>query len=149
MICPNCTNHGTQVIDSREANDSIRRRRECLACKHRFTTYERIEAPVITVLKKNGERERFKPEKVQRSIKIACKNRPIDAATIESLVRQVESSVMALPKDEVTSQQVGALVRQTLKEVDEIAYIRFVSVYEAFSNLDQFTSTINSLDTQP
>jgi transcriptional repressor NrdR len=146
MLCPRCKHPESQVIDTRDSSEAIRRRRECLSCKHRYTTYERSESPVMIVQKKNGIRERYKPDKIRRSMEIACKNRPIDQALIESMVQQVESIIAGSGKDEVSSHDIGEAVRSVLRETDEIAYIRYVSVYEAFSDRNQFMTTINALD---
>lgn len=145
MICPRCKHRESQVVDSRDTSDGIRRRRECHSCKFRFTTYERVDTPNLIVIKKSGDKERFKPEKVHAGISTSCKNRPVTEVQIDCMVEQVEQQLLALGRDEVTSAEVGEAVRAALKEVDEIAYIRFVSVYEAFENPEQFTRTINSL----
>jgi transcriptional repressor NrdR len=147
MVCPQCADRETQVIDSRDTHDGVRRRRECLSCKHRFTTYERIEQPHIIVIKKSGDRERFAPEKIRRGVQTACKNRPVSAADIDQVVSNVEQGLYALHEPEVTSEQIGDLVRKELQKVDRIAYIRFVSVYQAFSNVDDFSQAIDRLPT--
>lgn len=145
MLCPQCKHRETQVVDSRDVHDGVRRRRECLSCKHRFTTYERTEPPQITVTKKSGSPERFNPEKIRRGILIACKNRPVSRVQIDELVETVERQVYETAKESISSEQIGDFVRDALRGVDEIAYVRFVSVYQAFSNLSQFSQTIDRL----
>lgn len=145
MNCPRCKSGTTQVIDSRDCADGIRRRRECTSCKHRFTTYERSEPLILTVQKKDATRERFNPEKIRKGIAIACKNRPIGEDVIDNLVEQVEHSLSFSGKEIITSQEIGKLVESLLKDLDEIAYVRFVSVYESFSDVNQFSKTIKSL----
>lgn len=149
MLCPKCKHRETQVVDSRDTHEGVRRRRECLACKYRFTTYERTEAPHVVVIKKNGEQERFNPEKIRRGVSISCKNRPISALQIDSLVAAVEQRVYQTGKDEINSSTIGDFVRDVLKEIDEIAYIRFASVYEAFSQIEQFNQVIGALPNHP
>jgi transcriptional repressor NrdR len=145
MICPKCKHSESQVVDSRDATEGVRRRRECLKCKHRFTTYERAEVPSIVVIKKSGNRERFNPEKIRRGLTISCKNRPVSSLQIDEMVEEVEHRLYFLGKDEVTSQEIGDIVRELLQKTDEIAYIRFVSVYQAFTKIEQFTKTIDTL----
>lgn len=145
MLCPKCKSCETQVIDSRDSSEGIRRRRACQSCKYRFTTYERVEIVNITVVKKDGNRERFSPEKIRQGVVIACKNRPVSSVQIDTLVSDVEQQVYLSGKEEVRSQEIGDLVRAKLKELDEVAYVRFVSVYQAFSDLKQFTNTINTI----
>lgn len=146
MICPKCQKFDTQVIDTRDSNDGIRRRRECLECKYRFTTYERSESIHLIVIKKDSSREPFNPDKIRRGVQIACKNRPVTDLQIEALVEQIEHAVTFAGKDCISSNEIGKLVEAQLKELDEIAYIRFVSVYQSFSDVKQFSSTIKSLN---
>jgi transcriptional repressor NrdR len=145
MFCPKCSGRDTQVVDSREVQDGVRRRRECLTCKFRFTTYERIEAPQVVVVKKNGSRERFNPEKVRKGMQTCCKNRPVTPLQIDHMVNEVAERVYQTGKDELTSLQVGDFVRDELRKVDEVAYVRFVSVYQAFNSIDQFSQAIDKL----
>ena len=145
MICRMCKQGETQVIDSRDCPDGVRRRRECLGCKHRFTTYERSEQPQLIVIKKGGDRQRFDPEKVRRGIALACKNRPVSSAQIASLTEEVEQRVYLLGKEELTSHEVGEIVQHMLHELDEVAYVRFSSVYQAFASLQEFAEAANPL----
>lgn len=145
MQCPKCNQRDTQVVDSREVHDGVRRRRECLQCKYRFTTYERTEPPQVVVIKKNGNRERFNPEKIRAGVLISCKNRPVTPVQVDHLVSEVAERVYQTGKDEITSREIGAFVRDLLRPIDEIAYIRFVSVYQAFNRIEQFTQTIDKL----
>ena len=145
MLCPKCKCRETQVVDSREAHDGVRRRRECLECKERFTTYERIESPQVVVIKKSGSRERFNPEKIRQGVQISCKNRPVSALQIDEIVNEVEQRVYQTGIDEIQSSTIGDFVRDALRQIDEIAYVRFVSVYQAFTNIEQFSQTIDRL----
>jgi transcriptional repressor NrdR len=145
MLCPKCLGRETQVVDSREVPDGVRRRRECLACKYRFTTYERVEPPHVVIVKKNGNREKFNPEKIRRGVVTACKNRPVTALQIDQIVNDVEQRVYQTGKDELPSSLVGDFVRDALRQTDEIAYVRFVSVYQAFNTIEQFSQTIDKL----
>ena len=145
MFCPKCKSADTQVVDSRDAHEGVRRRRLCATCKFRFTTYERVELPIIAVIKKDGNKERFNPEKIRRGVSISCKNRPVSSLQIDEIVSEVAQQVYFSGKEEIYSKEVGDYVREQLQKVDEVAYIRFVSVYQAFTNIDQFTSTIKTL----
>ncbi|HSI20259.1 MAG TPA: transcriptional regulator NrdR [Verrucomicrobiae bacterium] len=149
MLCPKCKNRDTQVVDSREVHDGVRRRRECLDCKYRYTTYERIEAPQIVVVKKNGNQERFNPEKIRKGVVTACKNRPVSNLQIDQIVSEVSERVYQTGKEELSSQEVGDFVRDLLRKTDEVAYVRFVSVYQAFNTLDQFSQAIDKLPANP
>jgi len=144
MICPKCHDRETQVIDSRDGPDSVRRRRECLSCKYRFTTYERTETPQVTVIKKGGDRQRFDPEKVRAGVRTSCKNRPVTSSQIDTLVDEV--SERACCKEEITSQEIGQLVQERLQELDPVAYLRFTSVYQEFANMSQFEAEIQSIN---
>lgn len=146
MNCPKCHEHSTQVLDSRDCSDGIRRRRRCQQCNFRFTTYERVEAPLILVIKKNGDKERFDPEKIKRGVAIACKNRPVTTAQIESLVIEVEQKVYLSSKEEVSSQEIGMYVQEILQAIDQISYLRFTSVYQSFADLQQFEQEIHNIN---
>ena len=145
MQCPKCKHAESQVVDSRETQDGIRRRRACLSCKHRFTTYERIELPTTFVLKKDGSRERFNPEKVRRGVATACKNRPVTEDQIDDVVSEVEQRVCFSGRDDICSHDIGDIVREVLEKLDPVAYVRFVSVYEGFEDVKDFAKTINTL----
>ena len=144
MRCPEC-NADSRVIDSRTGEHSTRRRRQCTECGVRFTTQERIERRIPTVVKKNGRREPFSREKVLHGIVLACRKRPIDPLAMEALVGQVEDALDALKMQEVPASQVGEIVMDVLRQVDEVAYVRFASVYRAFDGVGQFIETIQPL----
>ena len=145
MICPECQGRDLRVVDSRMAADSIRRRRECQACTTRFTTYERLERRMPWVVKRDGTKEIFSTEKVLNGIRLACRKRPVGSEGLEDVVRLVEDRVDALRVSEVQSAEVGEAVMGVLRQVDEVAYVRFASVYRAFENVDQFVETIRPL----
>jgi transcriptional repressor NrdR len=145
MRCPKCQHPDSKVIDSRTSGDTIRRRRECLSCAERFTTHEHIEARLPWVVKKDGRREPFAREKVLHGIALACRKRPIDAAAMDEAVRRVEQSLENLRENEVGSSVVGELVMSVLRDIDEVAYVRFASVYREFGSADQFIQTIRPL----
>jgi transcriptional repressor NrdR len=145
MRCPRCQHEDTKVIDSRTSGDSIRRRRECLQCGERFTTHERLEQRVPWIVKKDGRREPFAREKVLHGIALACRKRPIDADAMEELVRRVETQLENLRESEVPSTKIGELVMNVLRDVDEVAYVRFASVYREFESAEQFVETIRPL----
>jgi len=138
MRCPYCENNDTKVTDKRnsEKGKSIRRRRECLKCKKRFTTYERIEHVSIIVLKKDGTIDEFDRKKVQTGMEKACKKRPVTQAQIDQAVSKIESRMRK--KKEVKSEDIGKLVLKELKKLDEVAYMMFASVYKEFNNVKSF-----------
>ena len=150
MRCPACKKGETGVIDSRESEDvlSIRRRRECEKCHHRFTTYERIESPNLLVVKKNGSRETFDREKLARGIYKAFEKLSISQNMIEALVDRIVRAIMEQYDSEVTSCQVGEIVLAAIKKVDKVAYIRFASVYREFVDITDFQSEIKKLVNQ-
>lgn len=148
MLCPKCKHRETQVVDSRDTQDGVRRRRECLACKYRYTTYERVESPVITVVKKDGSRERFNPEKIRRGVVTACKNLSVSPVQIDAIVDEVEQLVYQTGCEETSSQEIGAHVQNLLRQTDEVAYLRFISVYQGFTNLEQFSQVIDRIPNQ-
>ena len=147
MKCPYCNYEETQVIDTRETEnlEATRRRRECLKCNKRFTTYERVEEADIIIVKKDGRRERFQRQKVQNGIIEACEKRQIPLEKIEKLVDEVESDLRKRDSVEVESKIVGELVMRKLKSLDKVAYIRFASVYREFEDLDRFTEELEKL----
>jgi transcriptional repressor NrdR len=142
-----------KVVDSRAAEDggAIRRRRECLACGQRYTTYERVEEVPLMVVKRSGEREPFDRGKVAAGVRAAAKNRPVSEADMDDLAAEVEEAVRVLGQQEVTSQQVGVAVLDRLRALDEVAYLRFASVYKAFSGALDFQREAGLLtkSTQP
>lgn len=145
MKCPACGFAESKVLDSRPAEGSIRRRRECLNCQRRFTTYERIEDTPVMVVKKDGSREMFDRTKVQAGIVRACQKRPVSYEKIESLVRDVESAVQSFGENEVPSSRIGEMIMEGLKEIDEVAYVRFASVYRQFKDINTFMDELEVL----
>lgn len=148
MRCPGCQHSESRVIDSRGAADSIRRRRECVECGERFTTHERVDRQPPWILKKDGRREPFRRQKVLHGIGLACRKRPIDEATQLDAVRAVEDRLIGLRVEDVPSAAVGQVVMEVLREVDDVAYLRFASVYREFESVEQFVETIRPLQEQ-
>lgn len=148
MRCPFCQHSDNRVLESRsaEAGQSVRRRRECLKCGHRFTTYERIEFVPITVIKRNGDRESFDQSKVLRGIARACEKTGIETAQIENLVDEIEAELQQRAHREVGSQEIGELVLRHLARLNEVAYIRFASVYRKFQGIRDFVDTLSQLE---
>jgi transcriptional repressor NrdR len=147
MRCPQCGYEEDKVVDSRPSQDNraIRRRRECLSCGTRFTTYEYVEQSVLIVLKSDGRREPFDRNKLLHGIKLACNKRPVSSAQIDLVVQDIEASIHDLGKGEIDSKQIGELVIVKLREVDEVAYIRFASVYRDFQDMNEFLDELNRL----
>jgi len=145
MRCPSCQFEGTRVVDSREIDLSVRRRRECLKCGYRFTTYEKLESPNILVIKKDGSREPFDREKILRGIQRACEKRPISADQIEKLILDIENDVRENADSEITSRQIGEIVMKHLRALDEVAYVRFASVYRQFKDIKSFEKELERL----
>jgi transcriptional repressor NrdR len=140
LRCPFCAHDDSQVKDSRPTEDgaAIRRRRQCESCSARFTTFERIQLRDLIVLKSEGRRESFERDKLARSVAIACRKRPIDAARIDQMVSGIQRQLETLGDAEIESQQIGALVMEGLKGLDSVAYIRFASVYKDFAEARDF-----------
>ena len=147
MKCPYCNYEETQVIDTRETEnlETTRRRRECLKCGKRFTTYERVEEAEIIVVKKDGKRERFERQKLLNGILKACEKRHVSLDKIEKLVDDVESDLRKRDSVEVESKVIGELAMKKLKTLDKVAYIRFASVYREFEDLDRFEEELEKL----
>ena len=145
MKCPVCHDEESRVVDSRTAGDSIRRRRQCVGCDARYTTHERIEYRVPWVVKKDGRREPFSRDKVLHGIVLACRKRPVDMSAMEAAVKDVEAKLELLREAEVPSSVVGAAVMNVLQEVDQVAHVRFASVYREFESVDQFIEAIKPL----
>ncbi len=147
MRCPYCGHLEDKVVDSREAGDgqATRRRRECLGCSRRFTTYERIEEILPSVVKKDGRREPFDRKKILEGLTRACQKRPVSAAQIEALIAAVERQVQELGEKEVPSRVVGEAVMTRLRELDPVAFVRFASVYRAFEDVGDFMSELEGL----
>ncbi len=147
MKCPFCLHPESKVVDSRETSDSseTRRRRECLDCEKRFTTYEHLESVDLSVVKKDGRREPFNKEKLMRGFFKACEKRPIGREKIEASVAAIEASLRKGDRQEISSKKVGELVMAQLKTLDQVAYVRYASVYRSFRDLAQFEKEINML----
>jgi transcriptional repressor NrdR len=145
--CPFCAHLEDKVVDSRESKegDVIRRRRECLECGKRFTSYERIDQIPHLVVKKDGRRERFDHEKVMQGLLKACEKRPVPVKALEAVVERVEAMVQESPDREVPTVQIGELLMEKLKELDKVAFVRFASVYRDFKDVDQFMATLKGL----
>ncbi len=143
MLCPHCNSSKTKVTDKRssEDNKAIRRRRECLGCKKRFTTYERAVLDLM-VLKKDGKREYFDREKLKNGIMKACEKRPVGLRVIEKLVDEIEAEIQNMHKSEIKSIVIGDLVMEKLKKVDKVAYVRFASYYRDFKNIETFKKSL-------
>ena len=147
MRCPYCGHLESKVVDSRPADEgaSIRRRRECLSCHKRFTTYETMESLPLMVIKKDGSRQSFERGKVMAGLIRACEKRPISYQTLEGLVAEIEQAMQNQIDREVSSSQIGELVLERLKKLDEVAYVRFASVYREFKDVDSFMSELHQL----
>lgn len=145
VICPSCQKSETRVVDSRDDESVVRRRRECLACKHRFTTYERMEAPRLFVVKKDGRREQYNREKVLIGLRKACEKRPVSDAQFEEIVASIERELFARGETEVPTSMVGEKIMEALKDLDKVAYIRYASVYRAFRDVESFQAELSQL----
>jgi len=149
MKCPNCGYTESKVIDSRPTeSSSIRRRRECLACKRRFTTYEIIDAAPIFVIKKDGSREIFDRNKILSGLIKSCYKRPVTHDQLNNLVSEVESELMNSLRDEVKSTEIGTMVMNKLRDLDEVSYVRFASVYREFKDVETFMKEIERLKSE-
>jgi len=144
MRCPFCSG-ASHVVDTREVATSIRRRRECDGCQQRFTTYERIAAANLQVAKADGRREDFDREKLTRGLRLACVKRPVSADTIEGIVGDIEAQLFRLGRSEVPSELIGEMVMARLRELDDVAYVRFASVYRRFTDLEVLADEIERL----
>ena len=147
MRCPFCDNEDTKVIDSRPIDDgkAIRRRRECEKCVKRFTTYEKVETTIIMIIKKDGSRQAFDRDKLMNGIIKACEKRPVALADIERVVDSIERGLNNMMEKEVKSTFLGELVMEQLKDLDEVAYVRFASVYRSFKDVNTFIKEIEAL----
>lgn len=147
MKCPNCGHEEDKVVDSRPAQDgyAIRRRRECLSCHERYTTYEYVEQGILTVVKTNERREPYDRYKLLYGIKLACNKRPITPKEIEAMVDEIENQIKAKYKTDVMSKEIGEMVMTKLRTVDEIAYVRFASVYRKFKDKSEFLDEMKRL----
>ncbi|MDY2629586.1 MAG: transcriptional regulator NrdR [Lachnospiraceae bacterium] len=147
MKCPYCGEDNTRVIDSRpaEENNSIRRRRHCDACGRRFTTYEKVETIPLMVIKKDNNREPYDRSKIESGIMRACHKRPVSTGAINAAVENIEAQIFAMEDKEVRSNAIGELVMNQLKELDEVAYVRFASVYREFRDVNTFLEELEKL----
>jgi transcriptional repressor NrdR len=145
--CPFCAHLGDKVVDSRESREGevIRRRRECLGCGRRFTSYERIEDIPYMVVKKDGSRERFERQKVIAGMLKACEKRPVTVSALEAIADKIESAVQDRSDRELSTAEIGAAVMRELKQLDKVAYVRFASVYRHFSDVSEFMSELKDL----
>lgn len=147
MKCPYCENFDSKVVDSRPTDEgqAIRRRRECIGCGKRFTTYERIEEVPIVVVKRDGNRETYNRNKLLNGILRACEKRPISLSTIEKIVDEIEKHIYNSLEKEVTSVEIGEMVMNRLKDIDEVAYVRFASVYRRFKDTNSFMKELKKI----
>ena len=147
MRCPFCSHPESKVIDSRPAEEgaSIRRRRECLACHKRFTTYETVECLPLVVVKKDGSRQSFDRNKVMAGLIRACEKRPVPYSTLESMVSEIEQVLQNQMEREISSSEIGELVMERLKKIDDVSYVRFASVYRQFKDINTFISELSKL----
>ena len=146
MNCPACGNSESKVIDSRPSDPtSIRRRRECLNCQKRFTTYEIIESVPISVEKKNKTLEIFDPQKIKNGVRRACYKRPVTESQIANLISEIETELLNNLRESVPSSEIGNMVMEKLKKIDEVSYVRFASVYKEFKDVETFLKEISSL----
>ena len=145
MNCPYCDYHDSKVIDSRDANEGIRRRRQCLSCSARYTTYERLQPASLFVIKKDERREEFNRNKLLTGIRKACEKRPLPAGTVDKLADDIEAELYNMSKAEILSAIIGDMVMERLKSLDYIAYIRFASVYRQFTDITALKQAVDTL----
>lgn len=147
MKCPFCEAMEDKVLESRETEEgkAIRRRRECLSCKERFTSYERVEEKPVSVIKRDGRKEQFTRTKITKGILRACEKRPVSAESIEALVDKIEREIHREAGREVTTTKIGELIMERLQQLDKIAYIRFASVYRKFENVGEFVKEVTEI----
>ena len=149
MHCPYCGHEDSKVTDSRNAENGIRRRRECTRCELRFTTYERVQSTALLIAKRDGRREDYNREKLTNSIRTACTKRPIPNRDMEKLVEDIEGELQKLGNAEIRSTAVGEMVMERLRKLDRVAYIRFASVYRDFQDLESFEEMVRDLRDEP
>ncbi|RKZ28278.1 transcriptional regulator NrdR [bacterium] len=147
MKCPYCGSNSDKVVDSRSVREgrAIRRRRECLDCGRRFTTYEFVEESQLLVIKKDGRREPFDRGKIISGLQVACRKRPVSAEQIESVANQIEAELIERGSMEIKSTEIGEMVMARLKDIDQVAYVRFASVYRQFKDVDEFRTALHKL----
>lgn len=149
MRCPYCGYVDTKVTDSRESDDGIRRRRECLDCKRRFTTYERVQIAPVMIVKKDGRREEFNREKVRSGIRRSCAKLPVGSADIDAIVDEIETALNAAGSTEVQSSELGEMVMERLRELSHVAYVRYASHYKEFRSLEDLKEEFERLASTP
>lgn len=147
MKCPFCSHDDTRVVDSRvgKEGNNIRRRRECVGCERRFTTYERVEETLPLVIKKDGRREAFERQKIISGIQRACEKRPVSTAAIEKVVDQIERSLQECGEKEINASRIGEAIMESLQSLDEVAYVRFASVYRQFRDINEFMAELTDI----
>jgi len=145
MVCPICRAGDTRVVDSRDDAQSVRRRRECQACHHRFTTHERIDAARLFIVKKDGRREGYNREKILAGLRKACEKRPVSESKMVETADAIERELYALGESEIPSSKIGELLMEALRQLDQVAYIRFASVYRSFTDVHSFQSALAQL----
>jgi transcriptional repressor NrdR len=145
MNCPYCGYYDSKVIDSRDVNDGVRRRRQCLSCSSRFTTYERVQPASLFVIKKDGRREEFNRDKLLAGIRKACEKRPLPIGSVDKLSSDIEAELYHLGRAEISSTVIGDMVMEGLKHLDHVAYIRFASVYRDFTDITTLKQAVDSL----
>ena len=150
MRCPYCGHLEDRVVDSREGREGevIRRRRECIRCERRFTSYEKIESMPFHVVKRDERREPYEREKLMRGLRIACKKRPVSATTLESLADEIEAAMQDAADREISSNELGNMVMSRLRQLDQVAYVRFASVYRRFEDVEEFLKELTQLRDQ-
>ena len=148
MLCPFCNHNDTKVVDSRDTNDGkiTRRRRECLKCNARFSTYEEVELLRLIIIKRNGEKEDYNKCKIETGVKKALEKRPVSQEKIAKLMGDIEYEIHSIDKPEITSKEIGKIVLQKLRELDEVAYVRFASVYKSFGSIESFKKELDTFD---
>ena len=146
MRCPYCSYAESKVIDSRDAPEGIRRRRECITCGVRFTTYERIQATSLMIAKRDGRREEYQREKLTSSIQKACVKRPLPTGAIDKMVEEIETQLQDIGKSEITSAGLGEIIIEKLRVIDPVAFIRFASVYRDFADVESFKEAVEALE---
>jgi transcriptional repressor NrdR len=147
MRCPFCQNADTQVIDSRASDEgaTIRRRRRCLACEKRFTTYERVELALPSIIKRGGGRADYDREKLLGSMQLALRKRPVPREAVDEAISRIEDKLLSSAQREIKSEKIGELVMRELKRLDKVAYIRFASVYRSFEDVDEFAEVVREI----
>jgi len=145
MLCPSCKKSDTKVLDSRDEEVQVKRRRSCFKCGYRFTTYETFESPKLRVIKKDGSLEQFCSEKLARGVKLALEKRPFNSDQIQEIITQIEQQVISLKKNPIPSKEIGDIVLEMLRKKDDVAYLRFLSVYKKFGSAKKFQKEAEKL----